>query len=582
MTANEARIRELESEITKRDNTILMQQNSINDLKRQVDNLTEILIQMRHDKFGPSSEQTVKADDGSQQVSIFNEVEVEADSTVQEPFKRNAKGDIAPRKKRVRNEMIIGDIPTEEIVLSLDESKLVCEVCNGKLKPIGREVVRQELQYIPSQLKLVKYVREAYECPACKHTDNPYIIKTVAPTSLMNHSLASPSSVAHVMYQKYMQGIPLYRQEKDWERMGILLSRATMANWVIRCAEDYLMPVTDYLRRKLLARDIVHADETPVQVLKEDGKKPQTKSYMWVYRTGNDGKEPIILFDYHPSRSGDNAATYLKDFKGYVHSDGYSGYNKLTEVTRCGCWAHLRRKFVEAIPTGKEAELRGSFAVTGKEYCDKLFAIEDDLKALSPEDRYTQRLDREKPVLEAFWAWLETVNPIRGSKLAKAVSYAQNQKPFMENYLLDGRCSLSNNAAENAIRPFVTGRKNWLFADTPKGADASATVYSLIETAKANGLDVFSYLQELLANMTDGQSFPEANAAYELSFNCIYSGRCPLGTIFLSAYNYSSPTYNTTYIPHTHRTSSQRQRKTAPDRQVLPSPLSGLSYLQTP
>lgn len=263
------------------------------------------------------------------------------------------------------------------------------------------------------------------------------------------------------------------------------------------------MPVTDYLRRKLLARDIVHADETPVQVLKEDGKKPQTKSYMWVYRTGNDGKEPIILFDYQPSRSGDNAATYLKDFKGYVHSDGYSGYNKLTEVTRCGCWAHLRRKFVEAIPPGKETELRGSFAVTGKEYCDKLFAIEDDLKDLSPEDRYTQRLDREKPVLEAFWAWLETVNPIRGSKLAKAVSYAQNQKPFMENYLLDGRCSLSNNAAENAIRPFVTGRKNWLFADTPKGADASATVYSLIETAKANGLDVFSYLQELLANMTD-------------------------------------------------------------------------------
>ena len=263
------------------------------------------------------------------------------------------------------------------------------------------------------------------------------------------------------------------------------------------------MPVTDYLRRKLLARDIVHADETPVQVLKEDGKKPQTKSYMWVYRTGNDGKEPIILFDYQSSRSGDNAATYLKDFKGYVHSDGYSGYNKLTEVIRCGCWAHLRRKFVEAIPPGKEAELRGSFAVTGKEYCDKLFAIEDDLKDLSPEDRYTQRLDREKPVLEAFWAWLETVNPIRGSKLAKAVSYAQNQKPFMENYLLDGRCSLSNNAAENAIRPFVTGRKNWLFADTPKGADASATVYSLIETAKANGLDVFSYLQELLANMTD-------------------------------------------------------------------------------
>lgn len=285
--------------------------------------------------------------------------------------------------------------------------------------------------------------------------------------------------------------------------MGIMLSRATMANWVIRCAEDYLLPITDYLRRKLLLRDIVHVDETPVQVLKEEGKKPQSKSYMWLYRTGNDGKEPIVLFDYQPSRSGENVAAYLKGFKGYVHSDGYSGYGKLKGVTRCGCWAHLRRKFAQAIPPGKAVGSELSSAETARAYCNKLFTIEDELKDLSPEDRYTQRLDREKPVLEAFWSWLETVNALRGSKLAKAVTYAQNQKPFMENYLLDGSCSLSNNAAENAIRPFVTGRKNWLFADTPKGAAASAAVYSLIETAKANGLDVYLYLQNLLANMTD-------------------------------------------------------------------------------
>ena len=304
------------------------------------------------------------------------------------------------------------------------------------------------------------------------------------------------------MYQKYVQGIPLYRQEKDWERMGILLSRATMANWVIRCAQDYLMPIIDFLRRQLLSRDILHVDETPVQVLKEEGRKPQSKSYMWLYRTGKDGKAPIILFDYQPSRSGEHAAAYLKDFKGYVHSDGYSGYNKLKEITRCGCWAHLRRKFVEALPPGKATGGERSAAETGRAYCDRLFAIEDDLRDLSAEERYKQRLEREKPVLDAFWSWLETVNPLRGSKLAKAVVYAQNQKPFMENYLLDGRLSLSNNAAENAIRPFVTGRKNWLFADTPKGAAASAAVYSLVETARANGLEVFSYLQELLANMT--------------------------------------------------------------------------------
>ena len=177
-------------------------------------------------------------------------------------------------------------------------------------------------------------MRVNYGCPECKHTDRPVIVRPVAPTSLLNHSLASPSSIAYVMYQKYVQGIPLYRLEKEWERMGILLSRTTMANRVIRCHEEYLSPVLEHMRKLLLSRDIIHTDETPVKVLKEDGKKPQSKSYMWVYITGNDGMELIIMYDYQPSRSGDNAADYLKDFRGYVHSDGFSGYNKLTEVTR--------------------------------------------------------------------------------------------------------------------------------------------------------------------------------------------------------------------------------------------------------
>ena len=250
----------------------------------------------------------------------------------------------------------------------------------------------------------------------------------------------------------------------------------------------------------MLSRDIVHADEPPVQVLKEDGKKPQSKSYMWIYRTGNDGREPIIMYDYQPSRNGDNAATYLKDFKGFVHCDGYSGYSKLTEVTRCGCWAHIRRKFVEATPKGKASGISNSQAQVGIGYCDRLFLIEEQLRDMSPEERYTKRLELEKPVLDAFWSWLETVNALPGSKLGKAVTYAANQKTYMENYLLDGRLSISNNAAENAIRPFVVGRKNWLFADSPK---ASAGVYSIIETAKANGLEPYRYLETLFLNMSD-------------------------------------------------------------------------------
>lgn len=502
MNTDKQRIKQLEMELAEKDRTIFDLQKSIEELTRQVTNLTEAIVQMRHDKYGASSEKHVGTH--PDQISFFNEIEVEADPSVsEEPFETDSKGKVRKNNKRVRRDFIIGDIPVEEVLIELEGDELTCDICHDTLKPLGKEFVREELQYIPSRLKIIRYTRMAYECPTCKHGDKPFILRTLAPTSLLNHSLASPSSVACVMYKKYVQGIPLYRQEKDWERMGIMLSRATMANWVIRCFEDYLTPLLGYMRRQMLSRDIVYADETPVQVLKENGKKPQSKSYMWVYRTGNDGREPIIMYDYQPSRNGDNAATYLKDFKGFVHCDGYSGYSKLTEVTRCGCWAHIRRKFVEATPKGKASGISDSQAQVGIGYCDRLFLIEEQLKDMSPEERYTKRLELEKPVLDAFWSWLETVNALPGSKLGKAVTYATNQKPYMENYLLDGRLSISNNAAENAIRPFVVGRKNWLFADSPKGAYASAGVYSIIETAKANGLEPYRYLETLFLNMPD-------------------------------------------------------------------------------
>ena len=483
-------------------------ENTIKDLQSQVNNLTEMVMLLRKEKFGPSSEKTPKQVDG--QLSLFNEVEVEADASVPEPISKEVKGYVRKNPKTKREE-IIKDLPVREILCETAKDEQYCDHCNSTLRPIGKEVVREELEYIPAKLQIVRYVRMSYECPRCKHTEHPFIKKALTPTSLMNHSLASPSSVANVMYQKYVNSVPLYRQEKEWERMGLSLSRATMANWVIRCSQDYLMPVVAHLQKKLLERDVIHCDETPVQVLKEEGKKPQTKSYMWLYRTGDDDKPPVILYDYQPSRNGDHAVVFLKDFKGFVHSDGYSGYNKLTGITRCGCWAHLRRKFIEAIPkkTGTDEPLTN--AEIGRDYCNQLFEIERDLKHLSPAERKSKRLELEKPILEAFWCWLENLNVLNGSALGKAVTYAKNQKKYMENYLLDGRCSISNNAAENAIRPFTVGRKNWLFADTPKGASASAAVYSIIETAKANGLNVYTYLEYLLLYMpdTDWRNNPE-------------------------------------------------------------------------
>ena len=483
-------------------------ENTIKDLQSQVNNLTEMVMLLRKEKFGPSSEKTPKQVEG--QLSLFNEVEVEADASVPEPISKEVKG-YARKTPKTKREEIIKDLPVREILCETAKEEQYCDHCNSPLRPIGKEVVREELEYIPAKLQIVRYVRMSYECPRCKHTEYPFIKKAQTPTSLMNHSLASPSSVANVMYLKYVNSVPLYRQEKEWERMGLSLSRATMANWVIRCSQDYLMPVVEHLQKKLLERDIIHCDETPVQVLKEEGKKPQTKSYMWLYRTGDDGKPPVILYDYQPSRNGDHAVVFLKDFKGFVHSDGYSGYNKLTGITRCGCWAHLRRKFIEAIPKKTGANEPLTNAEIGRDYCNQLFEIERDLKHLSPEDRRLKRLELEKPILEAFWCWLENLNVLNGSALGKAVTYAKNQRKYMENYLLDGRCSISNNAAENAIRPFTVGRKNWLFADTPKGASASAAVYSIIETAKANGLNVYTYLEYLLLYMpdTDWRNCPE-------------------------------------------------------------------------
>lgn len=474
-------------------------ENTIKDLQNQVNNLTEMVMLLRKDKFGPSSEKSPKQVDG--QLSLFNEAELEADASVTEPIKKTVKGYIRTNS-RTKREELIKELPVREILCEADPGELFCEQCSAPLRPLGREVVREELEYIPAKLQVVRYVRMAYECPKCKHSDRPYILKALTPTSLMNHSLASPSSVANVMYQKYVNSVPLYRQEKDWEQLGISLSRATMANWVIRCSQDYLYPVIEHLRKELLSREVIHCDETPVQVLKEEGKKPQTQSYMWLYRTGNDDKSPVILYDYQPSRNGDHAVTYLKDFKGYVHSDGYSGYNKLSGIIRCGCWAHLRRKFIEAIPS-KKTGTEPTTAEIGRDYCNQLFEIESRLKDLSPEERKHKRHELERPVLDAFWCWLEKLNVLKGSTLFKAVTYAKKQKPYLENYLLDGRCALSNNAAENAIRPFTVGRKNWLFSDTPKGASASAAIYSIVETAKANDLNVFTYLEYLLLYMPD-------------------------------------------------------------------------------
>ena len=237
-----------------------------------------MVMLLRKEKFGPSSEKTVKPNE--EQLSLFNEAEAEADgNTISEPIKKSVKGYLRI-DARTKREELLKDLPVVEIECDVPAEDQFCIRCGKALKRIGKETVREELEYIPATIQIVRYVRWSYGCPSCKRTGRPYIVKAQTPTPLLNHSLASPSSVANVMYEKYVNSVPLYRQEKTWEQMGVALSRATMANWVIRCSEDYLKPVVEHMRKQLLSRDIIHCDETPVQVLKEEGKKPQAKSYM--------------------------------------------------------------------------------------------------------------------------------------------------------------------------------------------------------------------------------------------------------------------------------------------------------------
>ena len=286
---------------------------------------------------------------------------------------------------------------------------------------------------------------------------------------------------------------------------GAAISRTTLASWIIYCSEHFFQPLYDYFHRELLKRSFAMADETRIQVLHEPGREPQTQSFMWVFRNGEDGLPKIILFNYSPTRNGDNAAEFLKGFQGYLETDGYQGYNKVPSIKRCSCWAHIRRYFVDAIPKGKQLDFRQP-AVQGVRYCDQLFQLEeliDKRSAGDHEKRRLLRLEKEKPVLKAFWSWLEEQHPVRNSRMDKAVTYVQNRRESAETYLEDGRCSFSNNLSENAIRPFTVGRKNWLFSSTVDGANASAVTYTMVEMAKAHNLNIYGYLKYVLDQRPD-------------------------------------------------------------------------------
>lgn len=474
-----------------------------------IGNLEETIRYLKHLKFGRSSEKF-----NDKQNDLFNEVEVlAAESEAEEapsPLVENDQA-VGPKKKRAKTkprtlQQLPDTIERNEVFHDLPEAEKRC-TCGCQLTKSGCERSEQ-LEVIPPQFSITVHVRHTYACKSCEGK-----LKTAdKPAQPIAKSFATASLLAYIIVSKYLYALPLHRQEKIYESLKVPLKRNTMANWVIQ-SENLVVRVIERFEYYLLRENYLQCDETRLQVLNEPDKRADQISQMWVRRSMGD--IPITLFNYSRSRSGDEACSFFKGYSGYLQTDDYAGYNKVVQknqLQHVGCNAHARRKFDEAKKsepaevnkTSKKRKHRTAYkkysgADMGLLFYRRLYAIEREIKTLAPSQRFSVRLEKSVPLFKRFMRWAELrLLKTRGKgKLGMALGYFLRNKEKLMMYCCDEKLNIDNNLTEGAIRPFVIGRKNWLFSSTPKGAIASAAFYSLIETAKANGLNVFDYLKHL-------------------------------------------------------------------------------------
>lgn len=473
-------------------------ENKIEKLQSTVENLNDQLVKRNKMLFGRSSEKTEYIEN-SEQLSFFNEAELEYNKGVKEPTPETIQVKAHNRKPKRSKEEILKDLPRKEHVVDLDESEKICEICGTPLEYVGKEFVRTELHMEPAQAYLLDVYVSKYKCKSCEEATDETNITAAKPAPLpVKGSMANAATAAYVMVEKYQMGTPLYRLEQYWKSRGVELNRNTMARWVI-LSSLLFEPLTEYFRKELMKMEIIHSDETGLRVLKRDGAVTNVRSTMWVVLSGKFEKHQTALYTYFRNKSQESADKLLGEYEGCLTSDGYQVYNNLTKCTHSACWAHARRKFLDSVPKDKKE---------GKAYeCLEIITrmLGEDkkiLKSTSEENEILKhRQEKVKPVLDEFWSYLETVNPAPGSHLDAAVAYAVNHKEQLCLFADSGKIESTNNRAERAIKPFVMARKNFLFSDTERGADASARVFSIIETAKMNNLDVYGYLLFLLTEL---------------------------------------------------------------------------------
>ena len=454
---------------------------------QQIETLKFTLSKFNRQLFGSKSEKQSHSEEVRNLFNL-NEAEENQNLNASEPSIEKV---IKKRKDKSTLSDKLKNLETKEIVYDLKESHKTCETCHAHLVEVGSKT-RETIEVIKKAIKVMEK-SITYKCLVCDTFH-----KKDFPCLPIPGGIASPSLLAQVIVDKTANALPLYRQSEDYKRIGLTLSRQTLSNWMIK-SSLLLEIISNQMRKDLLSGDILHADETTVQVLKENGKAPSTKSYMWTY-VSSDFDLPIVIYEYQSSRAGKHAKDFLKDYKGYLHVDGYKGYNQVEEVTLVHCMAHLRRKFNDIYQTLPKAQQLNSNTATALEYCNQIYSHDRKSKALPVEARLIYKQTYIKPLMIEFQNWLaeKQLTSAPASSYGKAINYAASYLPSIMNYLLDGRLELDNNRAERAIKPFVIGRKNWLFSNTPNGAASSALLYSITQTCLLNDLNPYKYIAHML------------------------------------------------------------------------------------
>ncbi|HFJ6805173.1 TPA: IS66 family transposase, partial [Enterococcus faecium] len=463
------------------------QQQTIQNLTTEIQLLNEKVNYLTNKLFGRSKETLFEETNG--QLNLFSDEEI----SVSVP---EAAATIIPVKGHQR---VVGTktdkikhlpITEKEHLLPLEEQ--FCEHCGSQMKDIGRTKVREEIRFHQAMLDCLTHYQHTYCCKSCEKEGLSSFKKAIVPKPLISNSLGSNSLVAETIRMKFGQKVPAYRQENYWKQThGLDISRDNITNWHIKAVQNALDPLGERLRVYLNQEEILHGDETSYRVI----ESAKTDTYYWQFCTGKDSQHPIVYYHHDESRAGDVPKTFLKEFTGYLHCDGYSGYNAVESVRLVYCFAHVRRKFFEAIPKGKKnTDIPAAQAV---KQLDKWFVLEKKWKDFSPEKRLSCRQQELRPLFIAFYEWMATIDPVAKSKLDAAVQYACKLRSGFEPIFEDGRLELTNNRAERNIKELVIGRKNWLHSTSLEGARTSGIILSVYKTAELNGLNPVKYLEFL-------------------------------------------------------------------------------------